>query len=142
MRTSTLLQIAAICFAAQLLPAHAQAPAKDVPPPPKLEKLEEGEQPAVTIAPPASGNKITEKRQQGKVTEVKVKSGKSTYYLKPNEPAGSAAPGDVQSDQTRAAQWPIMEFDLGIKKAKKKEAEPPQTLQPAAAKPDASTPQK
>ncbi|MFC3109800.1 DUF2782 domain-containing protein [Undibacterium arcticum] len=143
MRTSTLLHIAAVCVAVQLLPAYAQAPAKNVaPPPPKLEKMEEGEQPAITIAPPDSGTKITEKRQQGKVTEVKVKSGKSTYYLKPNEPAGSAAPGDVQSNQIRAAEWPILEFDLGRKKTNPKEAEPPQTLQPAGAQPTASAPKK
>jgi len=143
MRTSTLLQIGAVCVAAQLLPVYAQAPAKNVaPPPPKLEKLEEGEQPAITIAPPDSGTKITEKRQQGKVTEVKVKSGKSTYYLKPNEPAGSAARGDLQSDEVRPAQWQILEFDLGGKKTNEKEVEPPQTLQPAAAKPAASAPKK
>ena len=145
MRTSTLLHICAVCISAQmlsaqLLPAYAQAPTKNVaPPPPKLEKLEEGEQPAITIAPPDSGTKITEKHEQGKVTEVKVKSGKSTYYLKPNDPAGSAARGDLESDQIRAAQWPILEFDLGRKKVNPKEVEPPQTLQPAP-QPGASAP--
>ncbi|MFD2270684.1 hypothetical protein ACFS07_04945 [Undibacterium arcticum] len=75
MRTSTLLHIAAVCVAVQLLPAYAQAPAKKTwrRRHPSWKKMEEGEQPAITIAPPDSGTKITEKRQQGKVTEVKVK---------------------------------------------------------------------
>lgn len=90
--------------------------------PPVMEKLEEGEPPAITISPPDTGKQITEKRQQGKVTEVKVKSGKSTYYLKPVDPAGSAMRGDGQSDEMRAAQWPVLEFDLGLKKKKAAEA--------------------
>lgn len=86
--------------------------------PPVLEKLEEGEPPAITIRKPDTEKQITEKRQQGKVTEVKVKSGKSTYYLKPVDPAGSAMRGDGQSDEIRAAQWPVLEFDMGAKKKK------------------------
>ncbi|WP_051567005.1 DUF2782 domain-containing protein [Herminiimonas sp. CN] len=86
--------------------------------PPVLEKLEEGEPPAVTIRKPDTEKQITEKRQQGKVTEVKVKSGKSTYYLKPVSPAGSALRGEGQSDEIRAAQWPVLEFDMGAKKKK------------------------
>jgi uncharacterized protein involved in outer membrane biogenesis len=81
-----------------------------------------GVPPAFTISPPDSGKNITEKRQQGKVTEVKVKSGKSTYYLKPVDPAGSAMRGDGQSDEIRAAQWPVLEFDMGAKKKKAAEA--------------------
>ncbi|MDP3842374.1 MAG: DUF2782 domain-containing protein [Oxalobacteraceae bacterium] len=116
--------------------------------PPVMEKLEEGEPPAITISPPDTGKQITEKRQQGKVTEVKVKSGKSTYYLKPVDPAGSAVRGDGQSDEIRAAQWPVLEFDLGLKKkaaeaaaaaeaAKNAETAEPAAKAPPAAKPDA-----
>ncbi|MEO8169573.1 MAG: DUF2782 domain-containing protein [Oxalobacteraceae bacterium] len=90
--------------------------------PPVMEKLEEGEPPTITISPPDTEKQITEKRQQGKVTEVKVKSGKSTYYLKPADPAGSAMRGDGQSDEMRAAQWQVLEFDLGLKKKKKEAA--------------------
>lgn len=79
--------------------------------PPQLETLEEGEPPAVTIRSAPSDKQITEKREQGRVTSVKVKSGKSTYELKPNIPAGSAQPGDLQSDATRAPQWQVLEFD-------------------------------
>jgi len=133
MRTSKLLTIVAV--AACVLPpfAAAQAPAKSSPPP-KLEKLEEGEQPTITIpGKPDNERKITQKKQQGKVTEVKVKSGKSTYYLKPNDPAGSALRGDAQSNQIRGAQWEVKQFDLGQKKqAAKEDSDKAPVLPPAA----------
>ncbi|CAN5152489.1 hypothetical protein BH11PSE11_BH11PSE11_32350 [soil metagenome] len=112
--------LAAISAQAQQTPANA---------PPKLEKLDEGEAPAITIRNPDASKKVTEKRQQGKVTEVKVQSGKSTYYAKPNQPAGSALPGDAQSNTNRAAQWQVMEFGKG---KEGKEAAPPPALPPAA----------
>ena len=90
--------------------------------PAKLEKLEEGDVPAVIIRKPDTEKKITEKREQGKVTEVKVQTGKSTYYLKPNEPAGAALPGDAESNENRGAQWSVHEFDLGRKKKGLKQA--------------------
>jgi hypothetical protein len=115
--------------------------------PPVLEKLEEGEPPAITIRKPDTEKQITEKRQQGKVTEVKVKSGKSTYYLKPADPAGSAMRGDGQSDEIRAAQWPVLEFDMGGKKKKAAEeaaaaaaAKDAGAAQPAAKTPPAAKP--
>ena len=89
--------------------------------PSKLEKLEDGEVPAVIIRKPDTEKKITEKREQGKVTEVKVQTGKSTYYLKPNDAAG-ALPGDAQSNENRGAQWSVHEFDLGRKKKGVKQA--------------------
>jgi hypothetical protein len=101
------------------LPAFAQQAAGAANPPPRLEKLEEGEAPAVTVRPPGSERQITQKREQGRVTEVKVKSGNSTYYLKPNVPAGSATPGDAQSDTTRPAQWRVLEFDWKREEDKK-----------------------
>ena len=88
----------------------------DAQQPPKMEKLEEGEAPAITIRKPDTEKKITEKREKGKVTEVKVQTGKSTYYLKPNEAPGNAVPGDAQSNENRGAQWSVHEFDLGRKK--------------------------
>lgn len=115
--------------------------------PPVLEKLEEGEPPAITIRKPDTEKQITEKRQQGKVTEVKVKSGKNTYYLKPADPAGSALRGDGQSKLTRAAQWPVLEFDLGAGKEKAAEtagtaaaANNAEIAQPAAKVPPAAKP--
>lgn len=114
MRTLKAWHIAAACVAAYAMPllAAAQQPA-DAPPPPKMEKLEEGEAPGVTIRKPGQERKITEKRAPGgKVTETKVTSGKSTYYLKPNETPGTV-PGDTQSSANRGAQWEVGEFDLG-----------------------------
>lgn len=123
----SLLAVSLAAFAAPLT-ANAQQPAV-VPPPPKLEKLDEGESPAITIRKQGGEKKITEKREQGKVKEVKVQSGKSTYYLKPNDQAGSALPGDAESNATRAPQWQVLEFG---NPQNAKEAEQPQTLEPKA----------
>lgn len=87
-----------------------------------LEKMEQGEAPTITIRKPDSEKKITEKRDKGKVTEIKVQTGKSTYYLKPNEGPGNAMPGDAQSNENRGAQWSVHEFDLGRKKKGAKQA--------------------
>src|SRR3954469_7496678 len=71
--------------------------------PPKLERIEEGSDTPITVTPPKGANrKITEKKEGGRVTEVKVQSGKSTYYMQPNVPAGNAQPGDAQSSAIRA----------------------------------------
>jgi hypothetical protein len=126
MRTFEVRHIVIACIAAYAMPLQvcAQQSADIAPPPPQMQKLEEGEAPAVTIRKPEERSKITEKRAPGgKVTEVKVTNGKSTYYLKPNDPAGSATPGDAQSNATRAAQWEVMEFDLGRRAQKEKEAQ-------------------
>lgn len=103
--------------------------------PPKLEKLEEGEAPTVTIRKPDQKGKIQEKRAPGgKVTEVKVTSGASTYVVKPNDPAGSSLPGDTQSNTTRPPQWQVKEFDLGRRQERKEGAEA-ETAQEAAVPP-------
>ncbi|HEX7633879.1 MAG TPA: DUF2782 domain-containing protein [Noviherbaspirillum sp.] len=131
MRTLKACHIAVVCVAAYAMPllAAAQQPA-DAPPPPKMEKLEEGEAPAVNIRP-GQERKITEKRAPGgKVTETKVTTGKSTYYLKPNETPGTV-PGDVQSSVNRGAQWEVGEFDFGRGEAK----ETPAAQSPAVAAP-------
>ncbi|NEX64273.1 DUF2782 domain-containing protein [Noviherbaspirillum galbum] len=110
--------------------AAAQAQRNDAPPPPRLEKLEEGEQPAVTIRKPPE-RQIEERRAPGgKVTEVKVTSGKSTYVVKPNEPAGSAQPGDQEGTSNRGAQWEVFQFDLFNHPRDAKPGEQPE--QPAA----------
>jgi hypothetical protein len=126
MRTFKVRQIVIACIAVYAMPFQvcAQPTADTAPPPPEMQKLEEGEAPAVTIRKPEERSKITEKRAPGgKVTEVKVTNGKSTYYLKPNDPAGSAAPGDAESNANRAAQWEVMQFDLGRRAQKEKEAQ-------------------
>lgn len=135
MPTLTLRSLLAVAAATLAMPVmvHAQAPANDAantPPPPQTMKLEEGEAPEVTITQPSTEKKITEKKQQGKVTEVKVQTGRTTYYAKPNDTPGSMR-GDAQSDSSRPAQFQVGEFGP----PKKHEApEPVQTLQPAPAK--------
>jgi hypothetical protein len=126
MRTSTLWQVLVLSLLAHTASVSAQAPSSaptsapglaPVPAPPQMEKLEEMSEAPITVTPPAEGKtKIEEKRQQGRVTEVKVTSGKSTYYLKPNTPAGSSVPGDVTGSANRGPQWQVMEFDFGNKK--------------------------
>lgn len=137
MRKFQLCFIIPVCLSAMAaaLPAAAQKAVDATPP--KLEKLEEGEAPAITIRKPGSERKVTEKRSQGKVKEVKVQTGGSTYYLKPNEPAGSALPGDAESNSVRAPQWQVLEF--GQPKPTQ-EAKPPQTLAPAEPSAPASGP--
>ena len=116
MRTSTLRPLLVLSLAAFMATAGAQQT------PPKLERIEEPESP-ITVTPPADKERqVTEKREQGKVTEIKVKSGKSTYYLKPNSAAGSSLPGDATS-AARTPQWKVMEFDIGNKKKKQKQKE-------------------
>lgn len=126
MRTFKVWTIVALCVAACAVTptVGAQQRAEDAPPPPQMERLEEGVPPAVT-APSAENNRsITEKREQGKVILTEVKSGNSTYYLKPNAPVGSALPGDAQSNSLRAAQWKVLEFDWNRGPEAKKAAEP------------------
>jgi hypothetical protein len=137
MRTPDARHLFLACIAACATPiaAWAQPAGNDAPPPPQLQKLEEGEPPAVTIRKPESNSEITEKRAPGgKVTEVKVITGKSTYYLKPNDPAGNAMAGDAEANPNRGAQWEVKEFDLGQRAQKKKEEEAAQqTPAPPAA---------
>jgi len=114
MSKSGLLLIAAL--SATCLPALAQ-PVRDGAAPPQLEKLEEVTAPkssapaAAQPAPSAIRPQITETREQGVVTEVQVKTGNNTYYVKPNVQAGNTMPGDAQGITTRPAQWQVLQFD-------------------------------
>jgi hypothetical protein len=108
---------AAASLSSPLAAAQQAAPAAIAPPPPELQNLDEGEPPAVTIKKPGdgqgSGNSITERRDHGQTTEVKVKSGPSTYYVKPQQQLGSSTAGDAQSGPPSGAQWQVKEFDWG-----------------------------
>lgn len=131
-KKSAALLFMLVCTATPVV--FAQAPSKaDVPPPPKLEKLEEVSDPkGVSVSKPEPKNKMMEKRSNGgKVTEVQVKSGKSNYTVKADPEVGNAPKGTVQGDANRAAQWTILEF--GGKK-EVKEGNPPDVLAPAPAK--------
>ena len=142
LRTSTLstLSTLLLCLAATGIPALAQQKPSDAPP--KLDVIEPGSDVPAVMVPKAGGTKIVEKKEGGVVTEAKVKSGPSTYTMKPNVPAGNAQPGDGVSNATRAPQWTVLEFDLLKKKkaqgaaaAETVDAPPPQTAKPAAKPP-------
>ncbi|WP_293776146.1 DUF2782 domain-containing protein [uncultured Oxalicibacterium sp.] len=131
MRTSRFWSLLTLSAAVLAAPAvvNAQtnkAESANTPPPPQTMRLEEGEAPAVTINPPSTEKKITEKNELGKVKEVKVQTGRTTYYGKPIEPAGGMR-GDAQSDNTQPVQFKVGEF--GPPKDKEA-AEPAQTLYP------------
>ncbi len=134
--------IASIWLAASALtvPVSAQqarAPSAEAPPPPKLERLEEGEQPAVTIRPPGGKATITEQRAPGgKRTDVKVTTGKSTYRVQPSDQPGNAQVGDGQSIVAKPAKWEVMTFDLNRGKQIAQEPTEQQAVPPppAAAK--------
>ena len=128
MRKIQFLACTTVSTLSLLFSAHvvAQEPAKaDVPPPPKLEKLEEGDGPAITIRQPASKNEITEKRLPGnELKEIKVKSGPSTYTLRPRR-----ATGNTPADDVVLPEWTVHEFGKTPKEADKPE---PQRLEPAS----------
>jgi hypothetical protein len=111
MYTIKLRHLAACVAISTILPLHAQPVPSDAPP--RLERLEEGEPPASGPAPTRPQDKIIERRAPGgQVTEVEVSKGGSNYVVRPNEQAGNALPGDLQSNRNRAAQWQIFGFDL------------------------------
>ena len=112
-------------------------PAADPAAPPKLDRLEEGNKAPIRELPRAGERKITEKKENGRTTEVKVKSGKSSYTMKPYVPAGNAVPGDIQSGNAgRAPQWTVLEFDLN----KKKKTDPENVVEPDVLLPKAPPP--
>ncbi|HYD96385.1 MAG TPA: DUF2782 domain-containing protein [Noviherbaspirillum sp.] len=107
--------LACIAIQATTLAAFAQQP-------PQLESLDEGEAPAVTIRKPDQKSRIEENRTPGgKVTAIRVSTGGSTYVVRANDQAGSAAAGDLQGHAIRAAQWEVKEFNLGRPTAREQE---------------------
>jgi hypothetical protein len=138
LRTPAVFTSLTLCLLTHAGMATAQQKPSEAPP--KLEVIEQGSDTPITVTPPKSaGTKITEKKEGGRVTEVKVKSGNSSYTMKPNVPAGNAQPGDAQSSAFRAPQWTVLEFDLNKKKKTDREnvpeaadAPPPPVAAPAA----------
>lgn len=132
-RTLILFPTLALCLFGATGAALAQSTPSSAPP--KLDRIEEGSDTPVTITPPKdSNNKIVERKEGGVTKEVTVKSGKSTYIMRPNVPAGNAQPGDGQSSAIRAPQWKVMEFELGKKKKKTDKEDVPADTTPAPAK--------
>ena len=147
LRTSPLWKILSLCLIAHAGAAFAQTKPADAPPkpseaPPKLEIIDAAPapRPNVNVTPKSakSGTRITEKKEGGRVTEVKVQAGPSNYTMKPNTPAGNAQVGDAQGGNAiRPPQWTVLEFGKGKKKpveeaaAQTADAPPPKTVAPA-----------
>jgi hypothetical protein len=83
--------------------------------PPKMERVEEGNA-APATPPPRNGTKIVEKREGGRITEVQVTSGKSSYTMKAVPPDAVGQTGDAATSTLRPPQWKVLEFDIGRKK--------------------------
>ena len=115
LRKPVILTSLSLCLLAHAGFALAQKKPSEAPP--KLDIIEPGSDTPVTVTPPTTGAaRITEKKEGGRTTEVKVKSGKSQYTMKANNPASTAAPGAVQGGTLRPPQWTVLEFDLNKKK--------------------------
>lgn len=118
------LRLISLCLFALAPGAFAQQQTQSAPPsekPPKLERIEPGSDVPATTIPPKGGTQIKERKQNGQVTEVEVQAGPSHYYMRPNVPAGNAAPGTQEAGGIRAPQWQVLEFDLN---RKRKQGEP------------------
>ncbi len=134
MHTSKIWHIVGLSAAALLMPLWAAAqqepvrtdtaPAKtETPAPKKLEKLEEGEPPSIKVGKPEERHKVTETRDGSGGKEVKVETGTTTYYVKPDQQVGNSLPGDVQSTHNHGVQFKVLEFDLGSKNKSKSSAD-------------------
>lgn len=139
----TFRHLVAACIAISVspLPASAQQ-GTDAPPPPQLEKLEEGEPPATPArGPDQPRSVVTEKRAYGgRVTEIEVQSGGSKYYLQPNAQGGSSLPGDMDSNRMRGPQWRVKEFDLRRGDESRKASEPTAGVPPPPTVPAPTAP--
>ncbi len=121
------LLAAPICAFSQA-PAAPQAQPVPSDAPPQLETGDDSTNPGITVRQPDNKPVITERRQGGEIKDIKVKSGKSTYHLKPGSTAANNAQGGAST--THPAQWVIKEFGAGSKP--NKEAVDPATLPPAS----------
>ena len=131
MNNTKIWAIATLCVSALTTPlVYAQAKAmNDAPPPPQLEKLEEGEAPTITIRKQREeAAAITQTRQQNEVKETKVRSGSSTYRVQ-NHPVNTES---STGRGVQGAQWTIKEFDWSGDKKKKKIENSKETPQPPA----------
>jgi hypothetical protein len=139
-RTSSVWKILLLGMLAHVSLAQAQQTPSSAPP--KLERIEEGSDTPITVTPQQrSGKKIVEHREGGRVTEVQVTTGKSSYTMKANPPGAVSQPGDTAGGTLRPPQWKVLEFDLFKKKQKELDeaaaaataaAPPPPPLPPQA----------
>jgi hypothetical protein len=131
-RTAWTISLKTLILVGALLPAAAvlaqQKPA-DKPSerpsdkPPQLEIIEPGSDSPVTITPQTrSGNKITQTKDGGRVTEVQVNAGGSHYTMKGVRPGSVVDVNDQSGSTLRPPQWKVLEFDLSKKKKTDPEA--------------------
>ncbi|HEX8612954.1 MAG TPA: hypothetical protein VF800_16835 [Telluria sp.] len=120
LRTSSFRNLLALCLLASASLAGAQQ-SKPSDAPPKLERLDDSNLAPAIVAPRANEPKISEKRENGR-TEVKVKSGKSSYTMKGTNPAAGSSGMDANGSALRGPQWQVGEFDLNKKKKAASEA--------------------
>ncbi len=114
----------------------ALAQQKPAETPPKLEVIEEGSDTPIVVTPPKTGGaKITEKKDGGRVTEVKVKNGKSAYTMKGAHPSAVNERGNATGSTLGSPQWQVLEFDLARKKKTSKEDVPAAEAPPPPAPP-------
>ncbi|UUZ50565.1 homoserine kinase [Massilia sp. B-10] len=91
--------------------------------PPKLEVIEEGSDTPIVVTPPKTGGaRISEKKDGGRTTEVKVRTGKSAYTMKGAHPSAVNERGNATGSTLGTPQWQVLEFDLARKKKTDKEA--------------------
>ncbi|WP_295995555.1 hypothetical protein [Rugamonas sp.] len=104
------------------LSAHVATAQPPSAAPPKLEKIEDTGDDAITVnARQAPAHEITQKREGGVITEETVKSGPSTYTVHTAPVNGNTMPGDTFGRTNHGPQWTVMQFDLGKKKKASKE---------------------
>lgn len=113
----------ALLLACTLVPAHAADPTPAPAESPAAQSVDESDQPGVTIHEGKPQTEVTEKRQAGQVTEIKVKkSKKNTYVVRPGQGPRDAS---SQGTHTNPAQWTVKEFGGGEKPKKDKATPPP-----------------
>ncbi len=139
-RTTSVLKFLLLGILAHASLAQAQQTPSSAPP--KLERVEEGSDTPITVTPQQRREKkIVEKREGGRVTEVQVTTGKSSYTMKANPPGAVAQPGDTASGTLRPPQWKVLEFDL-LSRKKQKERDEAAAAEAAAAAPPPPPPAK
>lgn len=126
MRISFLPAGLALLLAVALAPARAadqQAQPTPADIPSAVQSADQPGDSGVTIKPGESQTQVTEQRQNGQVTQIKVKKGKNnTYVIRPGQGGRDAA---SLGTHTNPAQWVVKEFGPGKEPKKDKAAPPP-----------------
>jgi hypothetical protein len=111
--SSTLLILSLVAGAAS---AQTQTP-------PKLDTIDETDTPITVTTKPGRERPITEKRENGVITESTVGSGPGAYSVKARKTNSTALPGDASGSGVRGPQWTVMEFDIARKQKQRSEAQ-------------------